>query len=109
MPVTSSGVEEGSPAQRHGIRAGERLVSINGHPIEDVLDYRFYLTDTRLKLELEGSAGPAYRSSAQKERIRRHRPPVRNVSDGQAALLPEQMRFLLRRSAAQGHARNPLL
>ena len=58
MPVTISGVEEGSPAQRHGIRAGERLVSINGHPIEDVLDYRFYLTDTRLKLELEGPPVP---------------------------------------------------
>ena len=58
MPVTISGVEDGSPAQRHGIRDGERLVSINGHLIEDVLDYRFYLTDTRLKLELEGAAGP---------------------------------------------------
>ena len=58
MPVTISGVEEGSLARRHGIQAGETLLSINGHPIADVLDYRFYLTEQKLLLELEGPCGP---------------------------------------------------
>lgn len=58
MPVTISGVEDGSLARRHGIQAGETLLSINGHPIADVLDYRFYLTEQKLLLELEGPCGP---------------------------------------------------
>ncbi|MEG2073873.1 MAG: PDZ domain-containing protein, partial [Angelakisella sp.] len=45
-------MDRGSPAWRKGIRAGEQLVSINGNAIGDVLDYRFYMTDTRLRLEL---------------------------------------------------------
>lgn len=40
-----------SPAERKGIAAGDLLISINGNEINDVLDYRFYLTDTRIKLE----------------------------------------------------------
>ncbi|MCI8554060.1 MAG: DUF512 domain-containing protein [Clostridiales bacterium] len=57
MPVIISGVEAGSPAQRRGIQPGERLLSINGHPVEDVLDYRFYLTESRLMLSLESDTG----------------------------------------------------
>lgn len=36
---------------------GDRLLRINGHEIEDVLDYRFYLMDERLTLELETPKG----------------------------------------------------
>ena len=45
-------VEAGSPAERAGIVAGDELVSINGHNIRDVLDYKFYSYDKRLKIEL---------------------------------------------------------
>lgn len=45
-------VEVASPAHRAGIVAGDELVSINGHPIRDVLDYKFYSYDRRLKIEL---------------------------------------------------------
>ncbi|MBR2180755.1 MAG: DUF512 domain-containing protein, partial [Oscillospiraceae bacterium] len=45
-------VETGSPAERAGIIAGDELVSINGHNIRDVLDYKFYSYDKRLKIEL---------------------------------------------------------
>ena len=31
---------------------GDRLVAINGHPIADVLDYKYYAYDTRLTVEL---------------------------------------------------------
>lgn len=50
MAVPIDGVTPGSPAARAKIAAGDTLVAINGRPIEDVLDYRFYIPDTRLKL-----------------------------------------------------------
>ena len=45
MAVTIAQVDKHSPASRRGIRAGDRLLRINGHEIEDVLDYRFYLME----------------------------------------------------------------
>ena len=45
-------------ADAMGIRDGDVLVSINGHEIRDVLDYRFYLTDTSVRLSLLRDASP---------------------------------------------------
>ena len=45
-------VEKGSPAERHGILPGDSLISINGNGIADVLDYRFYLCEKKLRLVL---------------------------------------------------------
>ena len=52
MAVIIKGVEAGSLAARKGIRPGDTLEAINGEAIRDVLDYRFYMTDTRLELSL---------------------------------------------------------
>ena len=52
MAVVISGIEKGSPADRAGIAAGDTLLCINGNKINDVLDYRFYMVDTRLSLEI---------------------------------------------------------
>lgn len=52
MPVTICKVEPNSHAYFNGIQAGDILYSINHHEINDVLDYRFYLTETRLHLEI---------------------------------------------------------
>lgn len=52
MPVTIKSVEKGSPADRAGVKPGDVLASINGNGITDVLDYRFYMIDERLELEL---------------------------------------------------------
>ena len=41
-----------SRAQRLGIESGDILISINGKEINDVLDYRFYLADTKLTIKL---------------------------------------------------------
>ena len=46
-------VYPGSLAARHGIRAGDFLVSINNSPIRDVLDYRFYLAERSVTLQLK--------------------------------------------------------
>ncbi len=41
-----------SRAAKAGLRASDVLISINGHEINDVLDYRFYLADTHLLLAI---------------------------------------------------------
>lgn len=43
-----------SLADSVGITAGDILVSINGHEINDVLDYRFYLADRNITVKIKG-------------------------------------------------------
>ena len=50
-------VDPRSPAQRAGVRPGETLTHINGHPVADVLDYKFYSYDPRLELKLREKDG----------------------------------------------------
>ncbi len=50
--VTVTSVEKMSLAERHGIIAGDILLSINGHDIRDVLDYRFRLYEKKITLTL---------------------------------------------------------
>ena len=58
MAVTITGVEPGSRAQRLGILPGDVLVSLNGHPIRDVLDYRFFETEKELRVALTRGGEP---------------------------------------------------
>lgn len=53
LAVTIKTVTPGSPAAKKKIRGGDRLLSINGHAVSDVLDYRFYLSEEKLALEIE--------------------------------------------------------
>jgi len=53
MAVQISGVLPGSAAAEKRLRSGQRLLSLNGHVIMDVLDYRFYMREPKLLLELE--------------------------------------------------------
>ena len=57
MSVVIKGIEPDSPAQRAGIQAGEILVSLNGHDIIDILDYRFYETNAHLEIKLSDVTG----------------------------------------------------
>ncbi len=50
-------VDPGSPASRTSIAPGDTLESVNGHAIRDVLDYKYYAYDTRLRLVLTGADG----------------------------------------------------
>ena len=54
---TIKSVDAGSPAHRAGILPGEKLISVNGNPIEDVLDYRFHTAESELTLTLEDLSG----------------------------------------------------
>lgn len=51
--VSISSVEPNSLAEKAGILAGDLLISIDSHPIRDVLDYRFFLTEEKILLSLK--------------------------------------------------------
>ena len=50
--VKITSVDKNSRADKHGIIAGDVLVSINGNEIIDVLDYRFYLAEREVNIAL---------------------------------------------------------
>lgn len=50
--VKITGVTPGSMAESVGLLAGDELMTVNGHEICDVLDYRFRIYERRLKLEV---------------------------------------------------------
>lgn len=51
MSVIVSSVQKGSAAARARIKAGDTLLSLNGFPIIDVLDYRFYQNDSKIQIK----------------------------------------------------------
>ena len=53
MAVIIKSVEENSPCGKVGIKAEDKLVSINRKEILDVLDYRFYQNEKKLVLAVE--------------------------------------------------------
>jgi len=53
MSAVIIAVEDGSPAQKAGFRSGDRLISVGGHPVGDVLDLQFYSYEARLQAEIE--------------------------------------------------------
>lgn len=57
MSVKISSVKPHSPASRHFIKAGSKLISVNGHEIRDVLDYQFYIDEDVLDLVIEKPNG----------------------------------------------------
>ncbi len=57
MPVVISSVGRHSIASRHGLKDGFTIEKINGHEINDVLDYRFYIRDSRLEIAVRDSKG----------------------------------------------------
>lgn len=67
MSVIVKSVDVGSPAYKCGIRSGDTLISINGNEIVDVLDYRFYQSDSKLKLEFISADGKIRQKTARKK------------------------------------------
>lgn len=57
MSVTIFSAAEKSIAAKKRLAPGDILHTINGNPINDVLDYDFYAADSRLTLELTTAAG----------------------------------------------------
>ena len=57
MAVEIFGVDKNSLAERAGIKPHDKLISINGHNITDILDFRFYETNTHLHVVYETAKG----------------------------------------------------
>ncbi len=53
MSAEVTGIMKHSPAFRAGLKKGDILISVNGHEINDVLDYMFYCAEDRLVLVYE--------------------------------------------------------
>lgn len=57
MAVEIYRVLEKSLCDKKGIRAGDSLISVNGNEINDVLDFRFYCDDEKLRLVFKKADG----------------------------------------------------
>jgi putative radical SAM enzyme (TIGR03279 family) len=57
MSTVITAIDAHSPAEKAGIQVGEKLLTINGHEIIDVLDYRFYGYDAMAKVALQTKDG----------------------------------------------------
>ena len=66
MASVIQSVQKGSPAWKKAF-PGETLLSVNGNPIRDVLDYQFYTYDACLTLELSGPDGKTRRVRIRKD------------------------------------------
>lgn len=59
-------VETGSIADSLNIEAGDKLISINKHPIKDVLDYHYGITDEHLLVLIEKKDGQQWEIDIEK-------------------------------------------
>ncbi|ACH38002.1 iron-sulfur cluster-binding oxidoreductase, cyano_FeS_chp family [Citrifermentans bemidjiense Bem] len=60
-------VMPGSIADELEIEPGDRLISVNGHPLRDVIDYNYYSADDLLDLELEKGDGELWELEVERE------------------------------------------
>ena len=67
MSTVITSIDRRSPAERAGVRTGEKLISISGHQVVDVLDYRFFGYDGDPELVLESPEGKRRRLRVRKE------------------------------------------
>lgn len=66
MLNTVTNVDKWSPVHRH-VHVGDALVAINGHEIEDVLDYRYWSYEERLTLTVRRPDGSEHTVKVRKE------------------------------------------
>lgn len=57
----------GSIAEEFELAPGDRLISINGHEIEDIFDYQFYTEDTYIEILIEKPDGEQWILEVDKE------------------------------------------
>ncbi len=50
--VTITNVIPGSYCDKAGIKSGDILISVDGNDINDILDYRFYITEKKISLKI---------------------------------------------------------
>ena len=60
-------VMPGSIAEELEIEPGDRLISVNGNPLRDVIDYNYFASDDSLVLELEKTDGELWELELERE------------------------------------------
>jgi NifB/MoaA-like Fe-S oxidoreductase len=53
-----SRIEPGSQAQAKGLQAGDTIVSVNGKPVQDLIDLNYELADENISVVVSGHDGP---------------------------------------------------
>jgi putative radical SAM enzyme (TIGR03279 family) len=66
-PALITNVLPDSIAAEVGFEAGDRLVSINGQPLRDLIDYQFFCADEFLELEVLDANGRSHQVEIEKE------------------------------------------
>lgn len=67
MAVIIKSVDRGSVCERAGFCAGDTLVSLNGNEITDVLDYRFYQNNEKIKAVFINAKGKTVKKTIKKD------------------------------------------
>lgn len=67
QPARISRVLPGSIGEDIGLEPGDRLVSINGQALRDLIDYRFAIADELLTLEILDAAGARHQVELEKD------------------------------------------
>ncbi|HXN08009.1 MAG TPA: DUF512 domain-containing protein [Nitrospiria bacterium] len=65
LPVV--GVEAGSLGEEAGIEPGDSIISVNGHPLRDVIDYKYFITEERLLVHLVKTNGEEWELEIEKD------------------------------------------
>jgi len=50
--LTVRQVDVHSPAEKAGLLSGDIITEVNGHPVDDAIDFQFYASEAKLKLRL---------------------------------------------------------
>lgn len=56
-PGLISAVAPGSLADRLGLKSGDELLSVNGHPVRDVIDVLYYASDPLIRMQIRRLGG----------------------------------------------------
>ena len=60
-------VEPGSLGQELGLEPGDRVTTVDGHPLRDVLDYRFHLSAEKVEVEVRRADGQVWLITLEKD------------------------------------------